>query len=211
MLAGCREMRVTLCLASPTDRQPSRNGKSRNCEPAWRDTRVAIGGSHTNNRGFMMGAPILRSFLLANRGSPSALVASRFPRVREILRHRSAHALLPDDIRACHTHHGKYYERDKSFRTEPVLLCLRPLSILASMFARLAFPSLARFERGYELRGNFQPEEYLGSSSPFRGFNLERHKASVRAARVFDSCASRRRLLLPSETSAQSEKDVVPD
>ena len=27
---------------------------------------------------------------------------------------------------------------------------------------------------------------YLGNSSPFRGFDLERHKASVRAARVFD-------------------------
>lgn len=53
------------CLSSFTvtsTRALSKRENLDNCEPRWRGTGVAIAGSHTNNRGFMMGARYFAPF-----------------------------------------------------------------------------------------------------------------------------------------------------
>lgn len=49
-----------------------------NCEPRWRGTGVAIAGSHTNNRGFMMGARYFAPFS-SRIASPRLLSLSLVP------------------------------------------------------------------------------------------------------------------------------------
>lgn len=57
---GCRRKKLSVWFHCHVDASPLENLD--NCEPRWRGTGVAIAGSHTNNRGFMMGARYFAPF-----------------------------------------------------------------------------------------------------------------------------------------------------
>lgn len=65
-----------------------------NCEPRWRGTGVAIAGSHTNNRGFMMGARYFAPF--SSRIASPRLLSLSLSRSTLSSRFRAFHAKFRD-------------------------------------------------------------------------------------------------------------------